>query len=167
MLQRRNHTSQGGCPLISLRSGLERCSLLTAAHNATALTVCSSQNKAYLPSALSPLTSGRLTLMLDTVTFLCHDTAAAYCASGHQLCLWLRSRLETPSLPHLFHHCWLVCQPDNRKNTKQIHTNLGWRIDLGPEQTPLTFDVDPQKDSFFINFSGSYLWMLMKYIWPI
>lgn len=45
--------------------------------------------------------------------------------------------------------CWLVdplvCQQDYTKMTEQISTELGWKMALGPEQTPLTFDEGPIK----------------------
>ena len=39
--------------------------------------------------------------------------------------------------------CMFVCQQDYTKTTEQISTKLGWKMVLGPEQTPLTFGVVP------------------------
>ena len=42
-----------------------------------------------------------------------------------------------------FHLYLLVWQQDNTKTTEELSTALGWRKGLSPEQTPLTFGVDP------------------------
>lgn len=39
--------------------------------------------------------------------------------------------------------CYLVGQHDYTKTTQQISTKLGWRMDLSPENTPLTCGTDP------------------------
>lgn len=41
--------------------------------------------------------------------------------------------------------CELVCQQDDTKPTKLIFRKSGWRMGFSPEQTPLSFVVDPDK----------------------
>lgn len=41
--------------------------------------------------------------------------------------------------------CWVVCQQDYTKAVERISVKPGWRMDLSPEQTPLTAGVDPIK----------------------
>ena len=41
--------------------------------------------------------------------------------------------------------CWVVCQQDYTKTIERLSMKLGWRVDLSPEQTPLTCGADPIK----------------------
>ena len=41
--------------------------------------------------------------------------------------------------------CWLVCNHNYTKTTQRISTKLGWRMGLGPEQTPETLGTDLDK----------------------
>ena len=47
--------------------------------------------------------------------------------------------------------CWVVCQQDFTKTTERISKKLGWRMGLGPEQAPLTFDVEERIDPVIIS----------------
>lgn len=40
---------------------------------------------------------------------------------------------------------WLVCHLGSTKTTELTSMKLGWRTVLGPEQTLVTFGVDPDK----------------------
>lgn len=53
-----------------------------------------------------------------------------------------------PPRKSCFHPCPCVCwfvRQDDPKTTERISTKLGWRMSLSPEQTMLTFGVDPDK----------------------
>lgn len=41
----------------------------------------------------------------------------------------------------------LVCSQNYKKTTEHISTEPGWRIGLGPEQTSITFEVVPDKQT--------------------
>ena len=59
---------------------------------------------------------------------------------------YLISPFSPPSWSLSFHLCklvgWLVCQQDCTKTTKLMSRKLGWRMDLGQEQSLLTSGVD-------------------------
>ena len=45
--------------------------------------------------------------------------------------------------------CLLVCDQDYTKTTEQISANLGCRMGLSPEQSPLTFGADQEEQYVF------------------
>lgn len=54
--------------------------------------------------------------------------------------------------------CWFVNR-DYTQTTEQIFTKLGWKIGLGPEQNPLTFENFKLQDrAFFLDISPYFLW---------
>ena len=89
--------------------------------------------------------------------------------------------LLTPPWQLCFHLCpsvgWfvcLVCQNDYTKTTQRISTKLGWRMGLGPEQTPVAVGTDPGNVfvtvfnivikvifDILVNFSGNNRQILM------
>ena len=43
----------------------------------------------------------------------------------------------------------MVCEQDYTKTAERIPTELEWRMGLSPEQTPLTFGADPDKEQIW------------------
>ena len=68
-------------------------------------------------------------------------------ASSHRFSPWQERNSQ---IQYMLSVGVLVCQQDYTDTTEQISSKLGWRMDLGPEQTSLTSGAD---SGFFCSLS--------------